>query len=136
MTRKILASWLLAIFAISAIGNYAWMLHKSPDTPPPAVPSLSTAIAQAHSVFMAMLIGTIFSDDKKRRTVGRLLAIVAIIFCVMWVAAFTTCWIGYPDRFNAGGPGGLVEQMNQRAAAASFLVAGMLGYLCSAPAKP
>lgn len=135
MTRKVLACWLLTIFAISAIGNFGWMHHESLDIPPQDADSLVAAIAQAHSILMAMLIGVIFSDHRKVQRVGRLLCVFSIVLSVMWVAAFSECWVGFTSRFNAGGHGGLVEQMNQRATEASFLVAGMLGYLCGAPAE-
>jgi hypothetical protein len=116
------------------IANFGWMIHELADTPPENVNSLIATIAQAHSIFMAMLIGVIFSDQRKGRRIGRLQTAIAIGLSAMWAAIFGECWVGYVVRFNAGGSGGLIDQMNQRAALASFLVAGMLGYICGKPA--
>ena len=105
------------------------MIKVTPETPPEAVSRLWSLIIQTHSVFIGILIGGIFTTERRYGRIQSSVAALSILLSLVWIALILTSWIGYPGSFNAGDKGGLIDILTERATLASFLVAGMLAYV-------
>jgi uncharacterized membrane protein YozB (DUF420 family) len=132
MRRLTLAAINLLIFVVSGAINCGILVHLTPDTPPDSVISMWSQIIQTHSVFISILIGGIFTTERRNSRLHRSIATLSIFLSLAWVALILSSWIGYPAHINADGKGGLVEIFGQRSTEASFLIAGMLAYIAGA----
>jgi peptidoglycan/LPS O-acetylase OafA/YrhL len=132
MKRTVLAAYLLGIFLISAGINYYLLQHATGYTPEAVSDSIRGEIAGVHGVFIAILIGGIFVKRADDTRVSVLVAGLSFVLSIVWAAYVTSSWAGYPKDFNADT---LFTQMGDRGKEGSFLVAGMLAFICGSDQK-
>lgn len=132
MNRTVLASYLLGIYLISAAINLYLLQHAAGYTPSLTGDSIRAEIASVHGVFIAILIGGIFVKRADRTRVSALTAALSVVLSILWAAYITLSWKDYPMNINADA---LLIQMGARSKEGSFLVAGMLAYVCGSESK-
>ena len=133
MKRTVLAACLLGIFLVSAALNYCLLERAAGYTPSDVSDSIRGEIAGVHGVFIAILIGGIFVKKRDETRVNGLTAGISIALSLIWSAYVTSSWMGYPANFNAAS---LLVQMGARGKEGSFLVAGMLAFVCGSEVTP
>jgi hypothetical protein len=130
MGRTTLASTLLLLFLSSLIINFGLLLHFYPMMRPPDRNDLSSELLKIHSVPIAILLGGMFAHITRRGRVRPLLAGAAIGLSILWAGFVTTSWIGFPEPISATGADSVYAYLVQRSGDVSFLIAGMLAYVC------
>jgi hypothetical protein len=133
MKRTVLAVYLLGVYLISATVNCYLLQRASGYTPSDIANSIRGEIAGVHGVFIAILIGGIFVKKADTTKVSALIAALSITLSITWAAYVASSWVGYPTIVDSEA---LLGQMAARAKEGSFLVAGMLAFVCGSSPRP
>jgi hypothetical protein len=133
MKRSVLAAYLLGIYLVSAAVNFYLLQHAAGYTPSAVSDSIRAEIASVHGVFIAILVGGIFVKRGNDTRVRALVAGLSITLSILWAAYISLSWTDYPKLISADV---LLTQMGARSKEISFLVAGMLAYICGSEVKP
>jgi hypothetical protein len=99
--------------------------------------SLASDFLRVHSIPIAVLLGGMFTHDRKRDSIPGVLSGVAIVLSISWAVCITTVWTGYGTRpdVNAVGEHSVDQYLLKLSGDVSFLIAGLLAYIAASKNK-